>query len=204
MEHSIACSFADYLCKRKIIKPELHEVYVYGAELLFSSIITTALILLMGELFGEIIKSIVFIAVYTMVRRFTGGYHANTYLKCKVITASAFLASLFSSHLLTVHWWMYIILFILGNAVVFILAPIENPNKPIEDKDKVKLRRLSHLVFSVMTICGLLIEFLLQIEFGILFFSLLAVLVLMVIPKIMKGAKSNETGSFEKDGRHRS
>ena len=142
----------------------------------------------------------VFIAVFIMLRRFTGGYHASTYLKCKVITASAFLASLFSSHLLTVHWWMYIILLILGNAVVFILAPIENPNKPIEDKDKVKLRRLSIVTFSAMTICGPLSELWLHIESEILFFSLLAVLVLMIIPKIMKGVTSNETESYEKDG----
>ena len=200
MEHSIAHSFADYLCERKIIKPELHEIYVYGAELFFSSIITTALILLMGSLLGEIIKSIVFIAAFTLLRRFTGGYHASTYLKCKVITILAFLASLFSSQLFIVYWWMYIMLLVTGNAIIFIIAPIENPNKPLDDADRLRFRRLSHVTFSAMTLCGLLSEFWLHIESRILFFSLLTVLVLMIIPKIKKGATSNETESCEKDG----
>ena len=137
--------------------------------------------------------------IFSTLRRFTGGYHANTYLKCKIITMSVFLASLFFSNMLNANWWMYLILFIVGNIIVFFLAPIENPNKPLDGEDKKKFKRLSHMVFSVMIICGILFDVWLQMKTEILFFSLLSVLIMMIIPKFMKGAISNETKSCEKD-----
>ena len=192
MENSIACSFADYLCKRKIIKPELHEVYVYGTELVLSFIFTVLAVLIAGLIAGHIISSLVFLTVFILLRRFTGGYHANSYLKCKLVTVSVFLGSLLASAMIDVNWWMFVILTIVGNIIIHYFAPVENVNKPLDDGEKKRLRKLSHLVFSVLSVCGLIIRVVTYLPISILFFSLFSVIVLMIIPKSTKGETCDE------------
>ncbi len=192
MEHLMACSFANYLCKRHIIRPDYYEVYVYGTELVLSFIITTALVLIAGLVIGEVMNSMIFLAVFILLRRFTGGYHANTYLKCKIISISTFFIAQFSSHAISVRWWMYAVLLVGGNIVIHLLAPVEHPNKPLSDAEKRKFRRFSHVAFSLITISGLSARLLTQLSFDILFFSLLSVIILMTVPKSMKGVVSDE------------
>lgn len=165
MEHLLACSFAKYLCKRQVINPEYYDVYVYGTELTLSFIITVSIILIAGLIFGDVIGAIIFLLVYILLRRFTGGYHASTYFRCKIITVAVFLISLIASHILNVFWWMYIILFTIGNVVIYILAPIENSNKPLNVAEKKKYKLLSHIVFSILSILGTLISLLSDFNF---------------------------------------
>ncbi|MBQ6183320.1 MAG: accessory gene regulator B family protein [Clostridia bacterium] len=200
MENSVACSFADYLCKRKIIKPELHEVYVYGTELVLSFIFTVLAVLIAGLIAGHIISSLVFLAVFILLRRFTGGYHADSYLKCKLVTVSVFLGSLLASTMIDVNRWMFVFLTIVGNMIIHYFAPVENVNKPLNAGEKKRFRKLSHLVFSLLSLCGLIIKVVTCFPIGILFYSLLSVIVLMIIPKSMKGEACDEEEFGKKDG----
>lgn len=187
MEHLLARSFTDYLCKREIIKQEYYDVYVYGTELTLSFLITTFIILAIGIIFGNIIGSIMFLTVFIFLRRFTGGYHANTYLKCKVITVGSFLLSLFAAQIFNIPWWLYLILLIVGNIVIYFLAPIENPNKPLNNSEKHKFKLLSHVFFSAISIIGLLFNIFIPYNTNILWFSILSVIILMNVSKIKKG-----------------
>lgn len=187
MEHLMACTFAEYLCKQQIIKRDYYEVYVYGTELVLSFIFTTTIVLILGMIIGELIGSLIFLLVFILLRRFTGGYHASTHLKCKLVTISVFLISIGASVLIHASWWMYLLLFVVGNTVIWFLAPIENPNKPLNEREKKKYHWLSHIVFTVLSITGLVLSFLIQSTISILWFSMLAVIVLMIIPKLKKG-----------------
>lgn len=204
VEHSLACKFTDYLCKRNIINEDYYDVYVYGSELTLSFIITVALVFIAGCFAGDLPSSIVFLTAFILLRRFTGGYHANTYYKCKVITVFAFLISLFASRIIHTDLWMYVVLFAVGNVIIHFLGPVENPNKPLNENEKKKYRRLSHLMFSIIIVLGLLIYLSFPVSNDILFFSLLSVLILMIIPNIMKGGTRDENESCKKNGRYRS
>ena len=78
MEHLLASRFGDYLRKRKIIQEEYFEVYVYGAELFFSFIVTTLIIAVIAVLSGTVWMSLAHLIVFIALRRLTGGYHADT------------------------------------------------------------------------------------------------------------------------------
>lgn len=200
MEHLLARSFAKYLCERQIISPEHYDVYVYGTELTLSFIITVSIILVAGLIFGDILGSIIFLVVFIALRRFTGGDHASTYFRCKIITVTVFLLSLLASHMFNVFWWMYVILFGIGIIVICFLAPIENSNKPLSDAEKKKYKLLSNIVFSIMAIIGSLVSLLTKLKLNILWFSMLSVIALMIIPKLTKGEKKNEEESRQNNG----
>ena len=199
MEHLLACMFSDYLCKHNIIENEYHSVYVYGTELILSFIITVSIILFIGFALNNIISSAVFLAVFIILRRFTGGYHASTYLRCKIVTVSTFLIVLLAAQLIKVNLWIYIIALILGNTVIYFFAPIENPNKLLSDQEKCKFRRLSHVSYTALSITGIIICIWTSINSSILLFSMLAVIALMIISILKKGVKHDDE-SCKKDG----
>ena len=189
MEHYLARSFANHLLKSNIITDVLFDVYVYGTELLLSFIITNALIIGLGFLFNRVVETIIHLTVFILIRRFTGGYHATTYLRCKIIMIVVYLCTLFFSAVASVDEFWYIILFAFGNFIIFFSAPIENPNKKLDYSDKKRFRMLSHIFFTATIIIGFV---LLRVNMALgktVFFSLLSVVALMITPILMKGEK---------------
>ena len=81
----ISKMIANYLFKSEIISEHESEIYIYGFETILSGIIDLFITLFLGLLSKSLINSIVFFLMFVSMRIYTGGYHANTYLKCKDI-----------------------------------------------------------------------------------------------------------------------
>ena len=76
------------------------EVYIYGIEIILSTLIEMVTILLLAALFSEITEGLIFIGGFFFLRIFSGGYHADTYRKCFLVTIGAFLSILILTEIL--------------------------------------------------------------------------------------------------------
>jgi accessory gene regulator B len=83
----IAQNIADYLREKNIIEQNKLDIYTYGFELMISNIISIVVALLIGIIFSEFINVIIFMITFMILRKFSGGYHADTYFKCNAIFA---------------------------------------------------------------------------------------------------------------------
>lgn len=79
MLHTSAVSFTDFLYRHCNLPIGRKSVYVYGAELFFSTSFGTISILLIAVLAGQFISGILFLLVFISLRIFVGGFHASTY-----------------------------------------------------------------------------------------------------------------------------
>ena len=70
MEHKAAARICDYMARNGVIRDDLLEVYVYGVELVLSFFTSSVLILCTGILLRRITHTIMFLAVFILVRRF--------------------------------------------------------------------------------------------------------------------------------------
>ena len=61
------------------------DVYVYGIELTLSSLAGMLVVLFMGLISGFLIESIIFMISLSIIRIYSGGYHARSYLKCNLL-----------------------------------------------------------------------------------------------------------------------
>ena len=75
-----------FLCKKEIVEQEMAEVYQYGFEIIFSTLIGFFITIAIGAVFRMFLVSLVYYFAFVALRQFTGGYHANTYLKCNLIS----------------------------------------------------------------------------------------------------------------------
>lgn len=77
----------EFWIKNAIIKTDDKESYCYGMELILSTLINVAfMVILSYYVIGYPIAFIPYIAVYTPLRLTAGGYHARSHLKCILYT----------------------------------------------------------------------------------------------------------------------
>ena len=87
MFHAISEKIAEFIIGENEEQKDNREVLIYGIEILISDVVNLIVVLLTGLLFGHILCSLVFFISFAVLREKTGGYHANTHLKCNMVLA---------------------------------------------------------------------------------------------------------------------
>lgn len=138
----ISKMIANYLFKSEIISEHETEIYIYGFETILSGIIDLFITLFLGLLSKSLINSIVFFLMFVSMRIYTGGYHANTYLKCKTLFIIINFIIIGCSKIQMPLHMILMILMLFLISVIF-LAPVENKKKEITVSEKKKYRKIS-------------------------------------------------------------
>lgn len=186
---------ANYLARRllnnNVIKEDSFEIYVYGFELLISFLFSTLLVIASGIIIGKLLETLAFLVVFIFLRSYSGGYHAKKYSICTIVTLGVYAAVILLSSFINVNVVSYLLLGIVGFILLFLWAPIENPNKEITNKRKIIYKWISILLFVIFLVVGILfIQIYPQIS-NTVFFTLCADIILMLPEKLRKGDKKD-------------
>lgn len=153
----IASKVADFFICRNWIQKDEYEIYRYGVEVILSFALNFCIVLICALIFGEIFYTFLFYAVFLLMRKFCGGYHADTYLRCNMIFAvNVILVELLlkvpnevSNHLLFLAIVSSVLL--IGK-----FTPIVNSNKPVDSEKQRKYRKIAMGllgIFVLLIIC---------------------------------------------------
>lgn len=181
---------ADFLCNKKIINSEEKEIYVYGYEIIVTTLLGAVLVFVIAAFLNRISETVVFFAVFVITRQFCGGYHAKTRVLCSISFIACYLLILFTNLVISSIYspLIHSILLIPYAAVILGYAPIENENKPMDDTDKKNNRRNSILSSVVWILLSYALIFVRPIYASTIVLTLLAVAILMMIEIIKKEA----------------
>lgn len=75
MSERLACIITDFLVWENVVQPEETEIYDYGFGALFFDAGQTMLFLLIGIIVHHFWQTVLFLVVFTSLRKYTGGYH---------------------------------------------------------------------------------------------------------------------------------
>ncbi len=151
MISSAANNITNYLICKKVIKDDDREIYQYGFEQVFSSLLNIATMLLLGIILGKIYQSLVLILSFMALRSYSGGYHANTPLQCYLLTVMSISAALSIMKFITIDRFICLGLLVLSSVVILLLSPIGTKNKPLDEIEKIIYRKKTIIVWSVET-----------------------------------------------------
>lgn len=169
------------------IDDNISEVYQYGIEITVSSILNILLVIFFGLITGDVIRSAVFLASFIPIRSYSGGYHANTYLRCNLIFVLTFLLvvllSRISEALIGFNLIVYIILFAVSFLPIIIFAPVKNANKKLSVAMIKKSRILSVVLFLFSVLISMFLIFF-KINYGIVMVMTVAAVSVMIIIEI--------------------
>lgn len=152
MQYYLSECITDFLLRKKTIRNEEKDIYVYGVELIISSIINLFICLIISLLFEDFANGLVFFISFSSLRRFTGGFHSKSFLRCNIIFAvivvialsiNRYLSDVFDyavfSVLLTVFTLLIIVLF----------SPVYNDNKKLTEQERKQFLLKSVLAYLI-------------------------------------------------------
>lgn len=194
MLHILSKRIASLVCKETDDIP--FEIYVYGFELLLSSLIETGAIILIGCLFGKFLETILFLLSFSSIRFFSGGYHAKSYLRCFIVTLISYFLILLMTDTLSYLSPNYIALIafaiIIYSLILFIkICPVRSNGKTIFNPQKQKMLSIIVLCINMILAIALLIIYQ-NIILIIVLPTVFIVDALIIIEKINQGVEKNE------------
>jgi len=146
-----------FLLQNNIIEKEKTSVYEYGLEVMISTVIGFLLIFTAGLLLNELASAMIFYAMFIIVRQYTGGYHADSHLKCKLTMLSSCLLVLITvKYYISMFTFLWHFIFLITYCViVFLFAPVEHVNASMSDDLKKRNKTISIIIAIILTATNL-------------------------------------------------
>lgn len=152
MIDKVAKKLAYNYVEKGMITREDEEVCAYGLQLLISSMISIGSVLVISLAYGSLIQGMVYLTAYCTLRSYSGGYHADTHMKCISTFVGSFIIILNFVKYVDFQWSSYIcILLLFCNAIIFHFAPIEATNNPISSRSKGKMKEKARSCIIIFT-----------------------------------------------------
>ena len=141
----ISTFLADYCIRHSQVPREKREIYIYGFKLIFADIINFGIIILFGLYTAKLKESIIFLITLCGLRQYSGGFHAKTFLICRISMIITYVAVTVTTIFVESRkevFFIVLILNIISTIFISILAPIENANKKLsiyqKSENKIK------------------------------------------------------------------
>ncbi len=181
------------LIDEEIIDRKKLDIHIYGFEIIISSLINIVVAIVLGLAFWQFWELIIFLAVFIPMRQYSGGYHANTYVKCNIaFSINLILAMSVLKLNFDYNIYLHLCICILTIMICVILSPIKNSNKPLSVNQKKKYKIISIIICLFWCLLSSLLYYRITRISLIIDIALLSVILSMCIEILKKGGNSNE------------
>lgn len=113
------------------IDDEQQEVYLYGMECFLNTGITVFLLFIWGVFLDTLLETIIWIISFSLLRKYSGGYHAHSQLSCIVSSTLLGISNTFALNFFNPDFCLLFPIFVLAIFVFIFLVPIISPTKPL-------------------------------------------------------------------------
>ena len=152
----LSCKIADRLEHCGIISKSNRTLYEYGLRQMFATILNILTMLLIGFIMGLAVPAMVYTIAYIPLRVYAGGYHASTPQRCWAFSAiMLWIALCIVKYTPQMYFWVITTLSLIACIVVFLLSPVEDRNKRLDEKE--------HHVYHIRAIVVMTIEIVVSI-----------------------------------------
>ncbi|MDR2025921.1 MAG: accessory gene regulator B family protein [Hungatella sp.] len=151
MTKNLVCLLIEYLVNTEAIDRQDKDIYVYGLELLFMNILNLATAIVIGMALGQLFECFLFLALFVPLRSYAGGYHAKNSFYCYLVSCFVMVSALLLVRLSpkVMRYDINLLLMFCSSAVITILAPVENINKPLESDEIQIYGKLARLILAI-------------------------------------------------------
>lgn len=184
MISKLSRQIAGVLLKRNVIQSDEKDLYDYGLFILISYITFFLVSLLFGIALNIPFVSMIFFISFCSVRNFAGGIHANTEVKCDILTTISILISeilikvFIDYHLI----WVAFAMLILSSISLIAIKPVASLQKEISRQEQLYFHKkvivLTVVTFIVAVICIIfeVYSIMVSLSMGLFLASILLVL----------------------------
>lgn len=138
-----------------------YELYEYAIYIILSSAFHMATVIVLGLVFNLLTESLVFYLSFIVIRKFAGGYHAKTPVRCYLFSFASNIIILCLvkrlSSINTLFIFIFIIFELLCVVLILLISPLDTENNPLTGQEKKMYRMLTSiitiLIFIISSLC---------------------------------------------------
>ena len=189
---SLSTKMASFLINKNYIPCEHKKIAIYGSEIVISTIINFASILLVSCLFGTAMEALIFTVCFVTIRQVVGGYHAKTSKGCIAFLVTSFTIIMIIYKVFTgiQNYCFFGLLTVANLIVIYIFAPVDNPNKKIEKSEVKKLKNFG-LILAVAFSTASLLLYVLRCDYWLMIHLTLCFVSILLVKGYLKYKKNN-------------
>ena len=137
-----------WLLKSGAISDSELELYEYAIFTFLLTFFPITLSFFIGTILGKPIESLFLIVPFVFLRKFSGGYHLSSPIKC-FLTSTALLVisqltvnTIISNH----NYFVFAIVQVLAILTVYTLSPIDSEQRKLNDKEISLFRKIARII----------------------------------------------------------
>ena len=149
----LAEKIKDAICKENpVYTEEQKETIKFGLECVLNETTKTLIYLIFFSILSLTGYYLVALAFFWVTRMFAGGFHANTYGECFIITFAIISIGIFTGSQLGLPFYIRCALLLVSVILAIIFAPVDHPNKPIiSTKRRTLFKYMSVATFILLS-----------------------------------------------------
>lgn len=154
----LAKKFADWMVNNGSSKDN-HEIFAYAIECLLNTLLTFAIIIVIGFLVNRLLITVIWILFFLPTRHLSGGLHASNHIACLIFSVSFGTACMLIAPLIANIQWLIFAGIIFSIVTIFAYAPIIHTNHPLSDNKINKMKKGARILILIESILILTIYF---------------------------------------------
>jgi accessory gene regulator B len=188
MVEKIVMELVDQMEDRKIIEKSSRDYYEYVLVTLAEHIIGVGTMLIIGMLFKQFIPTVIFLVFFLSLRKRTGGYHADKFWQCYLLTIITYIAIIQMAPVLSQKKVIMYAILLFAVLVIEVIGTVNHPNIDM-NKDELQENKKSARLLVLMETA--IIVLLITLGISQLYVSYMSIAIilcsfLMCLAKIMK------------------
>lgn len=134
---------------------ERQEIIKYGLERGKVDILFFGFVMFVGIVLDIVWQGLIFWLSFCSIRRYAGGYHADTQKKCSIISAVVVVLVFLCIKYWRVNHLIGILLQLSCYIVITILAPVDNKNRVLDSIERSKFRSNTIILSTIFCVFSL-------------------------------------------------
>lgn len=154
---NIAGNIAALLTANGIIQEDDTDKCRYGLEIFISSLLELTSILFISIFMNNFLETLLFFAAFIPLRVYAGGYHADTQIKCYIVSLGVYGLFTMLMRIMPTSWYTIIIYISIAMSliIVLMLAPVRHTNKTLTPQETKMYREISVVICTIEAIIAL-------------------------------------------------
>lgn len=130
-----------WLIHQQAIQERDRELYTYALYNMVLLIIPLGLTVIFGEIIGNVKQGIVMMLPFITLRKYSGGYHAKTPLRCMIISSLLLFLCIKITSEISCSLRLLLFTVIMGVSLI-LLSPVDSDKRKLDKQQKRKYRKV--------------------------------------------------------------
>jgi len=152
MQNAMIQKAIKYWVVNNIIKEEDSDIYIFGLDIIISSIISITAVMVTAILMGRVLESLALLSIIIPMQCLSGGYHAKTHLRCFFTMYIGYWCV--TPLIPFISFYIGLGIVAISLIIVFLFAPVRHENVPMSEKHYKKMKEITRCITIIGAIIG--------------------------------------------------